>query len=99
MVGSVSDCSFVRLEKRPDIVKVLEDGPLYPHEETPAKGSVKISVASTEHRSQWNVTAVDDQIPSKYAFCMWRTISVWWSGHHQTDKIVHVRKTETRAAP
>ena len=37
-----SDCidgsSSVRLEKRPDVVEVLENDPVYPHEESPAQG-------------------------------------------------------------
>ena len=43
--------SSVRLDELPDVVQVLENDPLCPHEEPPTQGSVQIAIASPKLRA------------------------------------------------
>ena len=58
----------IRLQKRPDVVEVLED--------------VKVSTASPEHRAKRDVTAFDEQGPRERSFIV-REFCDEWSSWHQ----------------
>ena len=88
-----SDCidrsSSVHLEKRPDVVEVLKNDPLYPHEESPAQGSVQISVAGPEHRTERDVSTFDEQSPHERSLFMGELCSMYLPRYHQSSKIAH----------
>ena len=88
-----SDCidgsSSVRLKKRPDVVEFLKNDPLCPHEESPAHGSVQISVASPEHRTERDVSTFDEQSPHERSLLMRELCSVYLPEYNQPIKIAH----------